>query len=106
VSENNADMAKCMSKVAECHGRMCECLGKADGGDDLQKMIGAVTSAVMTHVYEKLGTTVVPSLVKGAFFTEDPNAASGLTLINRQGGPSLPVNTERIDPVFRNLFTE
>jgi hypothetical protein len=103
------EMATTYSKVADRHDaaaercdKMAEACNKASDAEDLAKIVGAVSASVMEKINEKLGKMVQPTAVRGAFLTEDPTPV----LVGRQGGPSLPVPTDAIDPAFRNLFTE
>ena len=99
----DCDMAKCMGKVAACHSAFCDAVGKAEGADDLQKMVSAVTEAVLANVNEKIGKLVVPSSVKGVFTTSDP---SGGALIPRTGQPTPPTDLSRVPAEFAGLFQE
>jgi hypothetical protein len=96
ASQHNADAERCDKIAAAC----MKCA--ANKGAD-PEMVKAIAGAVLANVDEKFGKMVVPSSVKGAFMTADPLP---VTLVNRQGGPSLPVPADAIDPAFRNLFAE
>lgn len=104
------EMATTYSKMADRHDaaaercdKMADACIKAEGADDLQKVVSAVTEAVLANVNERIGKMVEPSAVRKTFETSDP---SGGRLIPRTGQPSPPTPAEAIDPQFRNLFVE
>lgn len=93
---------RCDAAATRCE-KLAEACGKAESVEDLEKLVGAVTSSVMQNVNEKLGKLTIPSAVRGAFMTESPLPVS---LINRAGGPSLPVPMDAIPTEFQKLFVE
>jgi hypothetical protein len=101
------DLHDCYKAAGESWATMKGKCEKAAASGDLEKMVGAVSAAVMSAVDQKYGSLVIPDGgVRKVFQTADPNAVSGLTLVGRSGGPTPPTSLESIPPELRSMVAE
>jgi hypothetical protein len=108
MKDMHADLHSCHKSMSESYGKLGDACKKSAGGDnDIEKIdADAISTKIIDTLRREFGEQVIPTAVRKVFDVADPTAGSGLTLINRSGGPSVPTPAERIDPAFRSLFTE